>query len=234
MTDIKRAHNFIDLTGHVFHRLTAVQIDTASHKDRLQWQCRCSCGNLCSISRSNLTSGHTKSCGCLLLEMRGQHSITHGEIVKHKPSPELRSFQSAKARCNNPNDLAYDRYGKRGIEFRFTSFEEFLNELGRKPTKKHTLDRIETNGHYEVGNVKWSTYLEQNRNKRNNLCLTHNNETLTESEWCSRIGVRTGVITARLNRQWCIPCAVTIMNGQGTCHHKPPVDRWIMRRLKAS
>jgi hypothetical protein len=78
---------------------------------------------------------------------------------------EYRTFKSAKARCTNPNSSSWKNYGARGIEFRFTSFETFFAELGPRP-KGLTLDRINNDGHYEPGNVRWATRSEQMYNQR--------------------------------------------------------------------
>jgi hypothetical protein len=78
---------------------------------------------------------------------------------------EYRTFLSAKARCRNPREKSWKNYGGRGIEFRFTSFQQFFSELGQRP-KGLTLDRIHNDGHYEPGNVRWATYSEQLRNRR--------------------------------------------------------------------
>ena len=81
-------------------------------------------------------------------------------------TPECRAYHAAKSRCNNPKDKAYANYGGRGIEFRFKSFLEFYAHIGPKPSPKHSLDRIRNGGHYELGNVKWSTQREQAINRR--------------------------------------------------------------------
>jgi hypothetical protein len=78
---------------------------------------------------------------------------------------EKNSYYNARSRCTNPNFPNWENYGGRGIEFRFSSFEEFLGELGPRPEGK-TLDRINTNGHYEPGNVRWATPKEQQKNRR--------------------------------------------------------------------
>ncbi len=78
---------------------------------------------------------------------------------------EYHSYHNAKQRCTNPNHPRYKDWGGRGIEFKFKSFTEFLQCLGPRPVK-HSLDRIDNNGHYEVSNVQWTTYENQNLNQR--------------------------------------------------------------------
>jgi len=79
---------------------------------------------------------------------------------------EYNAYFKAKDRCTNPKSQAWPDYGGRGIKFLFTSFEEFLKEIGPKPTPKHTLDRLRVNEHYELGNVHWATWKEQANNRR--------------------------------------------------------------------
>lgn len=79
-------------------------------------------------------------------------------------------MSSAKQRCTNPNDRAYVNYGGRGIEFRFDSVEQasdwIIANIGYRPSKEHSIDRIDVNGHYEAGNLRWATCIEQANNKR--------------------------------------------------------------------
>jgi len=81
-------------------------------------------------------------------------------------TPTYNSYLSAKGRCTNPNNGNYFNYGGRGIEFKFTSFEQFIKELGPKPSSKHSLDREDNEGHYEHGNVRWATRDQQANNRR--------------------------------------------------------------------
>jgi hypothetical protein len=74
---------------------------------------------------------------------------------------EYKAYYSARYRCTNPKDPRWHRYGGRGIGFRFTSYEQFLACLGRKPAPNLSLDRIENDGHYEPGNVRWATKEQQ-------------------------------------------------------------------------
>ena len=96
----------------------------------------------------------------------GKGVVKHGDFVGHRrqTTPEYNSYFGAKQRCQYKNHIGYARYGGRGIEFRFASFAQFLEEVGRKPTPEHSLDRIDNDGHYEPGNVRWATRIEQMRN----------------------------------------------------------------------
>ena len=90
----------------------------------------------------------------------------HGGAVKNRSVPEYRAYINAKTRCSNPNVPNYKYYGGRGIEFRFKTFEEFIKSVGLRPSAEHSLDRIDVNGHYEVGNLRWATRSEQQHNRR--------------------------------------------------------------------
>lgn len=81
-------------------------------------------------------------------------------------TPEYRAYQHAKDRCRNPNNNRWAIYGGRGIEFRFDSFKEFYGAVGERPSHAHSLDRIDTDGHYERGNLRWATRSEQAFNRR--------------------------------------------------------------------
>ena len=80
--------------------------------------------------------------------------------------PLYNRYNAARYRCQNPKSPAYKNYGGRGIEFRFTSFQEYLNAVGDSPSPDHTIDRIDNDGHYEASNIHWATRTEQEVNKR--------------------------------------------------------------------
>lgn len=109
--------------------------------------------------RDHLFAGNVKSCGCLR-NRQGGLSQRDG-----KSSPEWNSYHGAKVRCSNPRQLRWKDYGGRGIEFKFQSFKEFYDELGPRPSG-HSLDRIDVNGHYEKGNVRWASAIVQANNTR--------------------------------------------------------------------
>lgn len=156
----------VDITGEVFSRLTVIALngfgyraDRPGNRGRAYWLCKCACGNYVVVSGTNLKSSHTESCGCSTIE-HPNHK-THGM----SQTPEYRSYSHAKGRCENITDHSYKNYGGRGIEFLFDSFEDFYAELGPRPVGM-SLNRIDNDGNYEVGNVEWADDYTQSRNRR--------------------------------------------------------------------
>lgn len=150
-----------DLTGRRFGNLQVMWLIGRSGTDkRLTWAVACDCGKHSFTTGHNLLQGSTRSCGCL----KGA-PIRHGHtFVGHRTS-EWNAFVNAKMRCTNPNDPRYYCYGARGIRFKFKNFDEFIAHIGVKPKINLTLDRVNNEGHYEIGNVRWATRLENMRNR---------------------------------------------------------------------
>lgn len=98
-----------------------------------------------------------------------KRSLKHGHCSKGNKSKEWKCYKGILSRCNDNNSTGYEHYGGRGIQCKFNSFEEFLAEIGLAPGKEYSVDRINNNGHYEKGNVRWATNKEQARNKRTNV-----------------------------------------------------------------
>lgn len=105
-----------------------------------------------------------------------------------------------KNRCMNSNDVFYSRYGGRGIRVcdRWLDYSLFLEDMGRKPSNKHTLDRIDNNGDYEPSNCRWATAIEQANNKRNTRFITYKGRTKTIANWAREMGIGYLVLYDRL------------------------------------
>ena len=117
---------------------------------------------------------------------------------------EYTSWQGMKNRCFNPNYHRYSDWGGRGITVcdRWLNFENFLADMGTKPSPKHSLDRIDNNADYSPKNCKWSTKAEQDNNKRNNHLITIDDVTLTIAQWAEKMGISHQVIYSRLKSGW--------------------------------
>lgn len=147
--------------------------------------------------------------------------LTHGDSRKGQWASEYRSYQKAKDRCRNEKEAGFAHYGGRGIEFRFTSYEEFLDYMGRKPTQRHSIDRIDNDGHYEKGNVRWATPLEQaDHTSRTRLLTVQDGRQFILSEWARRANLTPSTIHNRLHLfGWCVDCAVSLPKFS-RCNHK--------------
>lgn len=197
---------FIDMTGQRFGRLV---IQGYSHQTSAAfWYVLCDCGTLKLLDVRPLRNGSTQSCGCYNRDALSISKRTHGQSVNKTTTKIFESYHHAKSRCNNPNSAQYHNYGKRGIEFRLTSLQQLLDAIG-EPPPNHTLDRIDVNAHYEIGNLQWASYQDQARNRRNNHIIKYQNVSQCVSAWAEKIGVRPATLSRRLHLRWCVPCALT-------------------------
>lgn len=179
----------IDRTGMRFGRLLVL----SKSPEPVMWDCKCDCGATVKIRGCNLSNGSTKSCGCLAMEHaaalgsneeyfkfrsgKASHLYRHGGCQRSGKTTEFKIWERMRNRCNRTSHHAYDRYGGRGIKVCdewMHSFENFIRDMGMRPSVKHSLDRIDNNGNYCKENCRWATSKEQNCNKRNNVKVTIN------------------------------------------------------------
>lgn len=162
-----------DMVGQKFGRLEVKEYAGTNKDYQARWLCECECGTRKVIDGASLRSGKTLSCGCLgrehALEANkgNQYGLKHGGWKNFRS--EYQAYHEAKNRCTNPKNVSYETHGGRGIKFLLPTFPEFFAHIGPKPEPKraYSLDRINNDGNYEVGNIRWATRSQQQRNKRN-------------------------------------------------------------------
>jgi hypothetical protein len=196
------------MVGRRFGRLLAVGIDRVEGTHR--WLlCACDCGNEIVAQASNLCSGQTRSCGCLNSERRRDSST---KVHKHDmcDTRVYRIWCGMRQRCQNPNSPVWEYYGGRGINVcdRWDRFENFLADMGN-PANNLTIERIDVNGNYEPSNCRWATYIEQGKNKRNNVILEFDGRRQTVSDWARELGMSPQALNHRLKAGWSVEEALT-------------------------
>jgi hypothetical protein len=173
-------------------------------------QCRCRATlfrNIAALRRPT----HSACRRCSVRRFRTRHGKSH--------TSEYNIYQSARARCQNPSDPSYHRYGGRGIECRFESFEEFYDELGTKPGPDYSVDRIDNDGHYERGNVRWATHTTQRRNTSQILSINVNGETRHVWDIADETGLTRDRIHHRIRVGMCNKCIFDTTRTRMHCKH---------------
>lgn len=127
-----------------------------------------------------------------------------------RAAPEYRVWSHLRQRCTNPNDAAYRHYGGRGIKVceRWNDYQTFFADMGPRPSSKHTLERLNNDGHYEPGNCAWVLMVEQCRNRRSTRWVVFQDETISFAEACERAGVKYKTAHLRLQRGWSLDRAL--------------------------
>lgn len=201
---------FKDLTGFRYEKLTVVGY-AGKDRDRHCWFAQCDCGKIVKSIANNL-GRHARSCGCLKTELTKSRA-KHGDWQ----TKEYLVYMGMKRRCENPNEKRYKNYGGRGISVELT-YEEFLAEVGRRPSHEHQIERIDNNKNYEKGNLRWATRKEQCNNRSSSFLVEFNGEVKTLAE------IFDGSHTLKYKRAykriwrdgWCSECA--IRENSSCCH----------------
>lgn len=159
----------IDLSGTRFGRLFVIGRSDVVVRGHSTWVADCDCGRRVNVISNNLRRGLTRSCGCFAAEQASRLMTRHGYARKGRIATEHKIWMQIIQRCRNPNDLSYKNYGGRGIRVcdRWAnSFEAFLSDMGHRPSKLFSIDRINNDGNYEPGNCRWATAKQQAANRR--------------------------------------------------------------------
>lgn len=185
------------MIGQRFGRLLVVSYVGRINRHQY-WLCACDCGKQHRAHAANLRCGNVQSCGCLRHDTRP--NLRHGQ----SKSPTWAIWNGMIARCACPTADTYRLYGGRGIRVcdRWSGedgFENFLTDMGERPSSAHSLDRYPNNdGNYEPDNCRWATVKQQGRNRRTNRLLTHDGETLCLADWADRAGMEHATLARRL------------------------------------
>ena len=189
-----------DLTGKKFGRWDIVAMLEGQKAKAI-----CECGTEREIWTPNLKHSKSLSCGCLSREVASRPKpeiskilTTHGQ----SKTPVYKVWAAMLARCAHPTNPAYHNYGGRGISVceRWLKFENFIADMGQRPSDKHSIDRIDNSGNYEPNNCRWATKKEQCNNMRSNRVLRFDGKDKTIAQWSEVMGLPTYTIRGRLRR----------------------------------
>ena len=200
MTRKPRSSTYVSTTniGDQFAALTVIgTAEPYGAKKSTRWLCRCECGKEVITYQTHLRRGMTQSCGCRKRRQWLDHVTKHGKAR----TPEYKNWSAMKARCYNPNSAKFTDYGGRGITVcdRWKdSFENFLADMGTRPTPTSEIDRVDSDGNYEPSNCRWASRSRQNRNKRNTIFITVDGETRSLSDWCELRGLNYNTVAGRI------------------------------------
>lgn len=189
--------------GQKFYRLTVVaKIESPNHNSR--YLCLCECGGYAKPYACSLNSGNTRSCGCLQVEGVKKKNFKHGSAIRGKKSKEYMIWVGIIRRCFNSSCAAYKDYGGREItvcERWRHSFPAFYEDMGPRPPGM-TLDRRDNNLGYCKENCRWTDYVTQNNNRRDNHWIEIDGERNTIAQWARKLGIGQGTIHRRIKCGW--------------------------------
>ena len=205
-----------NLSGQRFGKLVAVCDIGRTNRGRV-WNCVCDCGAETTSISTYLKNGHKRSCGCLHAEsakVAGAKQRTHGHTAKERKrsASEYHAWSSMKSRCFNPNVHSYKRYGARGITVceRWSDFQNFYEDMGPKPSCKHSLERLDTNGNYEPKNCVWADAFQQASTRTNVRSIEAFGKVMTAAAWSRETGITATVIRNRLDSGWDVAKALSV------------------------
>lgn len=193
----------IDLAGKKFGRLKVIEFAGRKNgRGDSYWKCVCSCGNTSIAAGYNLRTGASRSCGCQIRVGLLKSNITHGRTG----TIEYRLWAGMLTRCYNKKEKTYKFYGARGItvDARWRGeggFENFFADMGKRPSKKHTIEREDNDGPYSADNCRWATRIEQGRNTRSTRRTIVDGMSMSLMEACRIKGLNYGTIRSRIDKQ---------------------------------
>ena len=197
-----------------YNRLTIVK--TTQKMSNRGWnetyaECVCECGNKKELLLSTVKAGIIKSCGCLQRDRLKEVATKHGESRRGKRTLTYNSWSSLRDRCNNKNSKDNKTYIERGIKVckRWNKYENFLKDMGKRPSKEYSIDRIDNNKGYFKENCKWSTFTEQMNNTTRTHWIEYRGQKQSLAEWCKELDMNYSTVATRMHRGWTEERALT-------------------------
>lgn len=197
---LPQKYNLEDLTGKRFGRLTCVY-----YVGNCKWLCKCDCGeNVFKVVAKVALRHSIVSCGCFAREL----AVVNGRkrMTKHgmHRAPEYAIWQAMRQRCSNPKHKEWRLYGERGVRVckRWARFEAFYEDMGPRPSAKHSLDRKDNGLVYSKSKCRWATGVEQGNNTRRNHRLTIGGQTRTLAEWARSADMKYNTLVGRIKCGW--------------------------------
>lgn len=181
--------------GQKFNRLTSISYAGKNKYGKSLYNFLCDCGVIKILMGTAIKNNVIKSCGCLRKEI--PNSKTHGD----SKTSEFRIWCAIKSRCYNPKTINYVNYGGRGImicDAWLSSYETFLKDMGRRPSKDHSIERNDNNGNYEPENCRWATRQEQCNNTRSNVFLEIDGKKFNSTQAALKLGISRRTIANRI------------------------------------
>lgn len=206
--------NPTDYTGFKTGKLTVIKIikrEELPHiypnKSGTVWECFCECGNTCYKLATEIQQGKAKSCGC---RKNDQWKEATNKNKKYEEgtlkTTEYSTWQGMIQRCTNPNNEGYHLYMGKGIKVcdrwldKERGFLNFLEDMGKKPSPQHSLDRIDGNGNYEPSNCRWVTWFVQLANTSRNRWIEYNGEQFILAELARKLGIHEHTFSYHLHK----------------------------------
>ena len=181
----------LDLISKKYGRLTVIERVGSNKYSKPMYRCLCDCGKESIVMGNLLPNGYVKSCGCLREDNRRLSRYSHGQTGSDT-TPEYRAWHSMKYRCSSPTAQNYENYGGRGIKVCDSwveSFDNFFNDMGRRPSDLHSIDRIDNDGDYCPENCRWATKAEQSMNIRTNKWVIYEGQKMILAELGRKLGM---------------------------------------------
>lgn len=177
------------MIGKVFNKWTVLEEVKKENQKCKHYKCKCLCGSISVSSGDHLRMGRSKQCISCAAKKHGFH--------KHYL---YQTWSHMKQRCEQSQNPAYKHYGGRGITVcdRWQEIKNFIEDMGERPSRNYSLDRIDNDKGYYKENCRWATHAEQMSNTRSNRFITYLNETKTLTEWARYFGVHQGNLAVYL------------------------------------